>query len=96
MAMLVTVLRILAASVGSLALYIRLFMYEDEEGKWQNRIDNLWIDIHDRERTAGSKTSASFWTSFWHSDASKTQSGLIRSQPHHPSVNLNHRGYNTH
>src|SRR6266403_3251087 len=60
MPMLVTVLRILAASVGSLALYIRLFMYEDEEGKWQNRIDNLWIGIHDRERTAGSKTSALF------------------------------------
>ncbi len=58
--MLVTVLRILAAFVGSLALYIRLFMYEDEEGKWQNRIDNLWIAIHDKERTTGSKTSTFF------------------------------------
>jgi len=35
-------------------------MYEDEEGKWQNRIDKLWVAIDDRAKLTGSKTSALF------------------------------------
>jgi len=58
--MLLTFFRILAALVGTLAFYVRLFMYEDEQGKWQNRIDNLWLTIDDRAKTTGSKTSAFF------------------------------------
>src|SRR5258708_14664775 len=58
--MLLTVLRVLAAIIGSLAFYVRLFMYEDEEGKWQNRIDKLWVAIDDRAKLTGSKTSALF------------------------------------
>jgi hypothetical protein len=56
--MLLTVLQVLAAIVGTLAFYLRLFMYEDEEGKWQNRIVKLWVDIDDRAKLTGSKTSA--------------------------------------
>lgn len=35
-------------------------MYEDEEGRWQNRIDELWVSIDDRAKTAGSKAIAFF------------------------------------
>jgi hypothetical protein len=42
--------RIAAGIIGAIALYIALFLYEDEEGKWQNRIDNLWVAIDKRAR----------------------------------------------
>ncbi len=58
--MLLTVLQVLAAIVGTLAFYVRLFMYEDEEGKWQNRIVKLWMDIDDRAKLTDSRTSALF------------------------------------
>jgi hypothetical protein len=35
-------------------------MYEDEEGRWQNRIEELWVAIDDRARLRGSRTSAFF------------------------------------
>jgi hypothetical protein len=58
--MIIIVLRCLAFLVGTLALYARFFMYEDEEGRWQNRIEKLWVAIDDRARVTGSKTSAFF------------------------------------
>src|SRR4051794_22204896 len=54
------IMRILAALVGVAAMYAAFFMYEDEEGKWQNRIEQLWIGINDLERTMGSRTAAIF------------------------------------
>ena len=59
-AMLLTVLRVLATIAGSVAFYALLFMYEDEQRKWQNRIDLLWAKIDDRAKLTGSKTSAFF------------------------------------
>jgi hypothetical protein len=58
--MLLTVLRILAVPTGCLTYYIAFFMYENEEGKWQNRMENLWVTIHDREEITGSKLLAFF------------------------------------
>ena len=58
--MLLAVLRILAAIVGSVALYALLFMYEDAQKKWQNRIESLCVRIDDAAKSTGSKTSA-FW-----------------------------------
>jgi len=37
-------------------------MYEDAEGKWQNRIETVWVAIDDREKLSGSRTSALFNT----------------------------------
>lgn len=52
--------RTLIVSVGLVALYVALFMYEDEEGRWQNRIDELWISVDDRARKVGNRTTALF------------------------------------
>src|ERR1700739_4012901 len=43
-------LRVLAALGGVLALYLAIFMYEDEEGALQDRVDQLWVQIHDRKQ----------------------------------------------
>jgi hypothetical protein len=58
--MLVAVLRFLAIPVGILSFYTAFFMYEDEEGEWQNRIEKLWVAINDEAKIAGSPTSAFF------------------------------------
>jgi hypothetical protein len=50
--------KILAIVVGCATVFAALFMYEDEEGKWQNRIDELWVAIDDRARITGRKTVA--------------------------------------
>lgn len=36
-------------------------MYEDEEGKWQNRIEELWVAINDREKLAGGSQASAFF-----------------------------------
>lgn len=59
--MLLFALRTLAVPIGILA-YLSCFMYEDAEGRWQNRIDAVWVAIDDREKLSGSKTSALFST----------------------------------
>lgn len=58
--MFIMVLRVLAVPTGLLAYYIAFFMFEDQEGRWQNRIENLWIAVNDREQLSGGKTSALF------------------------------------
>lgn len=58
--MLLTVLRLIAIPVGVLAYYAAFFMYEDEEGKWQSRIEMLWVAVNDREKLTGRRTSALF------------------------------------
>jgi hypothetical protein len=58
--MLLTVLRLVAIPVGVLAYYAAFFMYEDEEGKWQSRIETLWVAVNDREKLTGNRTSALF------------------------------------
>jgi hypothetical protein len=60
MPILVAALRLLAISIGILAYYAAFFMYEDQQGKWQNRIEELWVAIHDMEKMSGSMTSAFF------------------------------------
>jgi hypothetical protein len=59
--MLLIALRTLAVPIGILA-YLSCFMYEDAEGKWQNRIETVWVAIDDREKLSGSRTSALFNT----------------------------------
>lgn len=57
--MLILALRWLAVPIGILA-YLSCFMYEDAEGRWQNRIENVWVAIDDREKRSGSRTAALF------------------------------------
>ena len=53
-------LRLFSGCVGLVSLYAALFMYEDEEGRWQSRIERLWIAVSDRSALAGSQFAALF------------------------------------
>ncbi len=43
--------RVLAGMVAAMAFYLAFFLYEDEEGKWQNRLENVWIAVDPPKRT---------------------------------------------
>jgi hypothetical protein len=47
---LILVSRVVAGIVGGVAFYFALFLYEDEEGLWQNRIEKLWASVYDRAK----------------------------------------------
>ena len=48
------ILQVFGWFVGSLLLYAGLFLYEDEQKHLQNRLEELWIRIHDRSKGAAS------------------------------------------
>ena len=48
-------LRVLAGLAGVLFVYAAVFLYEDEQGKLQNRLEQWWIEINEREKTATSR-----------------------------------------
>jgi hypothetical protein len=50
--------RVLAFAVGFVAFYLAFFLYEDEDGLWQNRLDDLWVRIHERARKTDSISTA--------------------------------------
>ena len=52
--------RVLAGLIGALCFYIAFFMYEDEGGQLQNRIDELWMSIYDRSKVTHSVSVALF------------------------------------
>ena len=52
--------RILVGIVGAIAFYFAFFLYEDEEGAYQNRIEALWITINDRAEITNSTSVAIF------------------------------------
>lgn len=52
--------RVLIGLFGCLCFYVAFCMYEDEQGKWQNRLDELWTEIYDRAKVTNSKTTALF------------------------------------
>jgi hypothetical protein len=54
------VVRILCGLLGTGACYAAFFMYEDEEGHWQNRVEVLWISISDKSKTAGVRSTSLF------------------------------------
>lgn len=58
--MLLIVSRLTAVLLGTFAYYVAFFMYEDQEGEWQNRVESLWVAINDHENLTGSKASAVF------------------------------------
>jgi hypothetical protein len=50
--------RVVAGIVGAIAFYFAFFLYEDEEGVWQNRLENLWIAVSDRATVTNSTSIA--------------------------------------
>jgi hypothetical protein len=52
--------RIAAFVVAAIAFYLAFFLYEDEEGVWQNRIVILWTAVYERAKITGSTTTALF------------------------------------
>jgi hypothetical protein len=44
--------------IGGVLLYVALFLSETEEGKLQNRLEKLWVDINDLSRKALTKQAA--------------------------------------
>src|SRR5664280_1339737 len=36
------------------------FMYEDEQGRWQNRLNEFWVRVDDRAKITG-RTSTALW-----------------------------------
>ncbi len=57
--MLITALRVLAVPIGLMFFYT-CFLYEDEEGRLQNRIEDMWVSINDKAKISGNKTSVLF------------------------------------
>jgi hypothetical protein len=54
----VIVFRVVAGVVGVAAFYLALFLYDDEEGRLHNRLEQLWISVHDRARATSNKSTA--------------------------------------
>jgi hypothetical protein len=52
--------RIAAGLVGVFAFYLAFCLYEDEQGKWQNRLDELWVSIDDRSKVTDRTSTAIF------------------------------------
>lgn len=53
-------LKIVLLGVGSFALYVSVFLHEDQEGHLQNRIQELSNAIQEREKRSGSRLEAFF------------------------------------
>jgi hypothetical protein len=51
------ILRTIAALLALLAYYIAFFLYEDEQGKWQSRVDEVWVAVRDRESGVRNRAS---------------------------------------
>ena len=52
------VLRIIAGLAGALLLYVAFFLYEDEEARIQNRLEQIWKRIDALQSSAMSKEVA--------------------------------------
>src|SRR6516225_435142 len=50
-----TVLRILTGLAGLTFVYAAIFLYEDEQGKLQNRLEHWWIEVNDQQKIATSQ-----------------------------------------
>ena len=48
-------LRILASIMGFLFVYIAVFLYENEQGKIQNKLEDVWVRIDDAQKYSLSK-----------------------------------------
>jgi hypothetical protein len=51
-------LRVLAGVTGALSLYAALFLYEDEQGKVQNKLEEWWVRVRDTQTVALSRQAS--------------------------------------
>lgn len=49
------VIRAVITCLGMISIYIALFLHEDEEGRLQNRLEELWVTVDDAQNKALSK-----------------------------------------
>jgi hypothetical protein len=56
--MFAAVSHLLIGLIGTVLLYLALFLHETEEGKIQNRLEKLWVDIDDLSKAALSRQAA--------------------------------------
>lgn len=56
--MLVAASHLVVGLIGAVLLYVALFLRETEEGKLQNRLEKLWVDIDDLSKAALDRQSA--------------------------------------
>ncbi len=52
--------RVIAGLLGFLCLYMAFFLFEDEEGKWQNKLDGFWVSVDDRAKVVDRTSTALF------------------------------------
>ncbi|MGD0325758.1 MAG: hypothetical protein ABSD45_18680 [Terriglobia bacterium] len=50
----------IALVVCGLAFYVSLFLHEDEEARIQDRIEEFWVSVSDRQKLTGSRSAALF------------------------------------
>ena len=50
--------RLLAAVNGCVCFYLAVFMYEVEEGQWNNRLEDLWVRIDDLSKATEQRSIA--------------------------------------
>jgi hypothetical protein len=60
LALLTLVFRLAVLVGGCLLVYTVVTMFPDEEGRLQNRIENLWVAIDDKQKSAAGRASALF------------------------------------
>jgi hypothetical protein len=51
-------LRVLAGVAGAMAIYAALFLYEDEQGKIENKLEEWWVRLDDGRNAAVSRHTA--------------------------------------
>jgi hypothetical protein len=56
----ISILHIVAALLGAWVFYLTFVMRESTEGKWVNRIEEMWIRIDDRNKAVGETTKSLF------------------------------------
>jgi hypothetical protein len=49
-----------AFAVACFSFYLAFFLYEDEKGLMQNRLESLWISIYERAKATDSLSTALF------------------------------------
>jgi hypothetical protein len=59
--------------LGAVLICAGLFLYEDEEGRFQNKVEEWWIKLSDKQKAARSKVAA-----FMQEVARLTESGFDR------------------
>ena len=81
-------LRILAGIAGALLLYVAFFLYEDEEARIQNRLEQIWQRIDALQSSAMSREAAFL------QGVTRTTSAILTGSWTQTAIAAIHRGFN--